>query len=207
MVGCYVFLARFTVCSPTSVLVKPVVAQLAPTGVPAEANAGDTSLESLKCQPRAKRRLQNLPRIFGGSFVSTKGMLRLADTSIRMYRRKDGRVSLRLLSYLMVNAMGSGFRLSTYIRNLNCQVTFPDGRIVELDDVGWGYDMECEIEMDTMVHKFSAAGITDMDMISDGVALLRMDYTISFTGHPSEKPGFFEAVVPMIARSTVYGVC
>jgi hypothetical protein len=56
-----------------------------------------------------------------------------------------------------------------------------------------------------MVHRFGASAVADMDVIRDSVGTLRMDYLISFTGHPDEKPNYFEIVVPLIGRPTVYG--
>jgi len=131
-------------------------------------------------------------------------MLRLSDTSIRMYRRKDGRVSLRLRSYLLVNT-NVGFRLSAYLRSISCRLRFASGEEVGFNELGFTEDLEAEYKLNTMVHGFWAAAVVDMDTIRDTVAKLRMDYHISFTGHESEAAEFFEIVVPLVRRRTVYG--
>lgn len=129
--------------------------------------------------------------------------LTLADTSIRMYRRKDGRVSLRLRSHLMVNTTVT-FRLSAYLRNISCHLTWGSGHEVEFDEVGFTEGVEAPFQLNTMMHGFSASAVTDMKEIRDTVGKLRLDYLISFTGHPSEEPGCFEAVVPMLRRHSAY---
>jgi len=128
-------------------------------------------------------------------------MLRLADTSIRLYRKKNGKVSLRLRSYLMVNT-NIGFRLSAYLRNIQCKVTLPSGEIIEMNDIS--YSDTCDYALETMVHQFRASGETDMDVIEDCIGKLRLDYHISFTGHPSEEPDFIEIVVPLIKKTSTF---
>jgi hypothetical protein len=131
-------------------------------------------------------------------------MLKLADTSIRMYRRKDGRVSLRLKSYLLVQSNIS-FRLSAYLRSISCHLMFASGNEIEFDEVAFTEDTEAEYKLGTMVHGFWASAVTDMDTIRNTVATFRMDYRISFTGHEDETAESFQAVVPLVRRSTVYG--
>jgi hypothetical protein len=131
-------------------------------------------------------------------------MLRLADTSVRMYRRKDGRVSLRLKSYLMVDT-NVGFRLSAYLRSISCHLRFASGEEVEFDRVAFTENTEAEYKLNTMVHGFWASAVVDMTSIRNTVAKLRMDYHISFTGHESEVPQFIETIVPLVRRATVYG--
>jgi len=123
-------------------------------------------------------------------------MLRLADTSIRMYRRKDGRVSLRLKSYLLVES-AVGFRLSAYLRCISCSLQFASGAFTE--------EIQAEYKLNTMVHQFWAVGVTDMVTIRNTVAKFRMDYRLSFTDHEAEVAERFEAIVPLVRRSTAYG--
>jgi hypothetical protein len=59
-------------------------------------------------------------------------MLSLADTSIRMYRKKNGLVSLRLKSYLLIHT-GASFSLTAYLRKLSCQLTLSSGQIVSME--------------------------------------------------------------------------
>ncbi|MFZ0912778.1 MAG: hypothetical protein WBQ76_04440 [Candidatus Korobacteraceae bacterium] len=131
-------------------------------------------------------------------------MLKLADTSIRMYRRKDGRVSLRLKSYLLVHSNVS-FRLCAYLRSISCHLTFASGKEIEFDEVAYSEATEAEYKLDTMVHGFRASAVTDIDTIRNTIATFRMDYSFSFTGHEDEITGSFQAVVPLVKRSTVYG--
>ena len=130
-------------------------------------------------------------------------MLRLADTSVRLYRRKDGRVSLRLRSYLMVDT-DAGFRLSSYLKDISCQLTLPTGEVILFDRVAFTDVLTCKYEINTMVHDFWASAIADLPTIKDRVGTLRVDYHLSFTGHPCETPTFFELVVPLIKRPTLY---
>lgn len=129
-------------------------------------------------------------------------MLRLADTSIRMYRKKNGLVSLRLKSYLLVDT-NVGFSLTAYLKDLSCQLTLPSGQLVEMD-TNYTVKIQAEYLFDTMVHLFWASGVVEMETMRDSVGKLRIDYHISFTGHPEEKPTFFEMTVPLIVRTRTY---
>jgi len=131
-------------------------------------------------------------------------LLTLADTSIRMYRRKDGRVSLRLKSYLLYRS-SVPFKLSAYLRSVSCHLRFASGTEIEFDEVSFTEATEAEYKLDVMVHEFRASAVTDMETIRSTVANFRMDYSFSFTGGEDEIAGCFEAVVPLIRRSTVYG--
>jgi hypothetical protein len=121
-----------------------------------------------------------------------------------MYRRKDGRVSLRLKSYLLVETNAS-FRLSAYLRDISCHLRFASGKEIEFDEVAFTEDIEAAYSLSTMVHGFWASAVTDMGTIRNGVATFRMGYRLSFTGHETETPESFEVIVPLIKRSTVYG--
>ncbi len=124
-------------------------------------------------------------------------MLRLADTSIRLYRKKDGKASVRLRSYLMVQT-NVGFRLSAYLKTIRCHLTLPSGEVIELTDIS--YSDSCRYCLETMVHDFWASGVADLKTIENGVGTLRLDYHISFTGHESEEPNFIETVVPLVRK-------
>ena len=126
-------------------------------------------------------------------------MLWLADTSIRQYRKKNGATSLRLRSYLMVESPNIGFSLRAYLKNIACTLTLPSGEKIALRPVK--YSIECAYEMDTMVHDFWASAVTNIKTIEHVVGTLRLDYHISFTGHPYEEPTFLETVVPLIDRT------
>ena len=128
-------------------------------------------------------------------------MLRLADTSIRLYRKKNGKVSLVLRSYLMVTTNVS-FRLGAYLKNLQCRVTLPSGENVEFNDIY--YSDDCDYALETMVHDFRARAESNINIIEDGIGKLRLDYHISFTDHPYEEPSFLEIVVPLVAVRSKY---
>lgn len=136
--------------------------------------------------------------------IRIQPMLRLADTSVRMYRRKDGRVSLRLKSYLLVTSNVS-FRLSAYLRSISCHLRFASGQEIEFDEVAYTEDAEAEYKLNTLVHGFWASGVTDIGTIRNTVATFRMDYRISFTGHEYETARSFQAIVPLVKRGTAYG--
>jgi len=63
---------------------------------------------------------------------------------------------------------------------------------------------ESEYALDTMVHLFWAWGEVEMKSMLNSVGKLRVDYHISFTGHPYEKPDFFEMIVPLIVKTREY---
>lgn len=130
-------------------------------------------------------------------------MLRLADTSIRLYRKKNGKVSLRLRSFLIVDT-NAGFRLGAYLKDIRCQLTLPSGKLIKFDSVSFTEVPESKLELNTMIHGFWASAVTDMDVISNGVGTFRMDYHISFTGLSSEEPEYFETIVPLLKRKTIY---
>ncbi len=125
-------------------------------------------------------------------------MLRLADTSVRMYRKKDGRVSLHLHSYLMILAKGGGYRLSTYLDNISGTLTFTSGHVV-VPFESISFTENCLYEMDSMAHEFWASGITDMEVIKNTVATLAIEYKLFY--HPSlGLPPKIEMLVPLLRR-------
>lgn len=126
-------------------------------------------------------------------------MLRLADTTIRLYRRKDGTVTVCLRSFLMIHS-NTGFRLSAYLNKLECSVAIAEGPTVYLDEVG--YSEDCTYKLDHMVHDFWATGSTPYGAMNDTtVGLLRIEYRLfSFEGQGA--PSVIEQVVPVVARGT-----
>jgi len=129
-------------------------------------------------------------------------MIKLSDTSIRLYRKKDGRVSVKLRSYLLVNT-NLGFSLSAYLKNISLYLKLASGEQLQFNEVSFTCDVEC-YEMETMVHGFWASGIIEMERIKDTVGELTLNYHLSFTGHPTEEPESISYIVPVIKRSTVY---
>ena len=123
----------------------------------------------------------------------------LADTSVRVFSRKDGRSAVRLRSYLMIPVRPPGFRLSAHLRDTRMNLEFSSGHVIEFESVSWSEDSR--YELDVMMHDLWAVFIGDVGKVRDGVGRLWLDYHISFTGHPSEEPGRFEALVPVLDRS------
>lgn len=127
-------------------------------------------------------------------------MLRLADTSIKMFRKKDGNLSLRLRSYLMVPTDVS-FRLSTYLRSLSGRLEFPCGKVIDLDSLS--FTDNCSYALGNMIHGFWATAIADPSIRKHKAAKLTIEYHLSFTGHSTEEKQEFSMVVPLIDRTYV----
>ncbi len=125
-------------------------------------------------------------------------MLRLADTSIRLYRRRDWSVAVRLRSFLMIRCKGKmGFHLGTYLNQLDATVTLQDGQIVPLDEYGLT-DVPI-VQMDYMIHEFWAVGTAHLETIEDGAARLQITYRVfSFPGQGA--PDRIDTIAPVLAR-------
>jgi len=129
----------------------------------------------------------------------TYDMLRLADTTLRLYRKGDGRVSVRWRSFLMIYAKSRGFRLSAYLNRFDTSATFPDGQTTRLDD--FGYSDSCAYELDHMIHDAWASGVVEMPVIQGTAATLRVEYRL-FSHDGQGDPSVLELVAPVLA----YGV-
>jgi hypothetical protein len=124
-------------------------------------------------------------------------LLRLADTSVRLYRKRDGAVSVKLHSYLMIHSKGNGFRLSAYLNKFDCSLTLASGEVVPLDE--YSYTDDCIYRMDHMIHEFWASGAVSMETIKDTAGLLRIEYRL-FSYEGQGAPSVIEQVVPVLAR-------
>lgn len=126
--------------------------------------------------------------------------MRLADTSVRLYRKRDWSVAVRLHSYLMIHCKGSwGFSLPAYLNQFDCAITFEDGQKVLLDD--YSYTNNCLHGMDHMIHELWASGRANMASLQDGAALLQIEYRLF--SHPGQGDAErIELVVPVLARGT-----
>ena len=98
----------------------------------------------------------------------------------------------------------AGFSLEAYLRDISCTITFSDGETMEFEEVSYTSLLVCEYTQNQMVHGFGASGQRAMKEIKNSVGKLRLDYHISFTGHPSEESDFKEYMVPVIKRPSVY---
>lgn len=130
-------------------------------------------------------------------------MIRLSDTTIRIYRRKDGRDSLRSRGYMLVET-DAAFSLNAYLKSLSSTLVLPCGEIVDMT-TGYCADRECPMALSAMLHYFEVSGVVDPQRYNTGLGLLRVDYHINFTGHPSEEPECLEIVVPLKRVRTVFG--
>lgn len=125
-------------------------------------------------------------------------MLRFADTSIRLYRKRDWSVAVRLKSYLMIYCKGKrGFRLDAYLNQLDLKVTLRDGQVVILDEYSF---VEAPIfEMDHMIHEFKAFGTAHLESIKDGEARLQAEYRL-FSLPGQGDPDHIDVIIPVLAR-------
>jgi len=123
--------------------------------------------------------------------------LNLSDTSIRAYKKRNGKISLHLRSYLMVHTDKS-FSLSSYLKSIECCLILQDGTKVDFDKIL--YSCSCEYALETMKHHFSASTITNLTDIHGGLAVLHVKYHFNFTGHSHEEPNSFEKIVPLVKR-------
>ena len=124
--------------------------------------------------------------------------MRLSDTSIRLYRKRNGSVSVRLRSFLMIDCKGSeGFKLSTYLNTIEGSVRFDSGQLVEFDQIS--YTETCLFRLGHMIHDFWASGSAEMESLSNGAATLHIEYRL-FSGPGQGSPDVIELVVPVLAR-------
>lgn len=124
--------------------------------------------------------------------------MRLSDTSVRLYRRRNGNVSVKLRSHLMIHCKGgTTFRLSAYLNKIQCTLTLDSGEHIQFDELSFTED--CLYRMDYMIHEFWASGTIALKKIKDGAGLLRLEYRLfSFEGQGA--PSVIELVVPVLAR-------
>lgn len=126
-------------------------------------------------------------------------MLDLADTSIKAFKKRSGNISLHLRSYLLIKTNVS-FSLSYYMKDIHCSLTLPDGSLINFDKASFSHRTIFKYNGEIMVHDFWASTITDKKMINPCLGKLRIDYRISFTGHPAEEWDGYERLVPVIKR-------
>lgn len=128
--------------------------------------------------------------------------LRLSDTTVRMYRKKNGEVSYRLKSFLLVETTAT-FNLCAYLRDITASLTLPDNDTVQME-VGITYHTQMDCRLNTMTHELWASGNNFQKKMRDCLGKLRIDYHLSFTGHPTEEPAYFENIVPIVVKSHTY---
>jgi len=74
------------------------------------------------------------------------------------------------------------------------------------DDIAFSDATICKFDLDTMVHDYWASARTNRGAIRNSVGTLKLDYRISFTGHPSETGQSLEMVVPLLKRTSRYEI-
>lgn len=127
---------------------------------------------------------------------SIHSSIRLADTSVRLFKKRDGRTSLWLRSYLVIPG---DFRLSAYLQAISARVELPVGDGIALDTILYGED--CHTVMGHMLYTFRASGVTDLPVRRHRAARLVIDYRLNFTGHPDEPSARIDVIVPLIDRT------
>ena len=125
--------------------------------------------------------------------------LDLADSSVRAYRKRDGRISLHLRSYLMVRTTVA-FRLRHYMKSIDCQLMFEDGSTIPFDTISYSTCTICRFAFQTMAYHFYASVVTQRTEIRERLARLTVRYHFSFTGHELERPSSFDKIVPIVKR-------
>lgn len=129
-------------------------------------------------------------------------MLQLSDTTVRVYRKKNGDYSFRLSGHLLVLTNAS-FSLDAYLRDIRCILSFASGESVSME-CSYTVDTMAQYVMNAMVHRFWASGSSRMENLYNTIGKLRLDYHISFTGHEAEEPDFIEYLVPVIVKANTY---
>jgi hypothetical protein len=122
----------------------------------------------------------------------------LADTSVHLYRKRNGSVSVRLRSFLMIHCKGgSGFKLSAYLNKLEGSITLDTGECIIFDELS--FTEGCLYKMDHMIHDFWASGTTNMSIIKNGAGLLQFEYKL-FSSEGQGSPSVIKTIVPVLAR-------
>lgn len=132
--------------------------------------------------------------------MSKKGQLELwlADTSIRFYRRRDGTASVRLRSFLMIRS-DVDFSLAAYLRDISVDLETASGATVVFDTVS--HTETCSYAMGVMAYGLWASGVGTIDAAGSRIGRLGLNYHLSFTGHPYERPRRLEVLVPILNRT------
>jgi len=97
----------------------------------------------------------------------------------------------------MIHSKGQGFSLSHYLNQLDCSLILDTGEHILLDE--YSYTVDCIHKMDYMIHSFQASGTTKIEIIKNGVGLLKIEYRL-FSYPGQGLPDVIEKVVPILAR-------
>ncbi len=124
-------------------------------------------------------------------------MLDLANYTIRAFKKKDGRISFHLKSFILVTA-NVNFSLTAYLRDFRCSFIVPGGHEIEFDKTAIGIRLSFPYEYNTMAYSFKASTVSDLRNLKPCLVKLSIIYRISFTGHPSECSESLQKVVPIV---------
>jgi hypothetical protein len=130
-------------------------------------------------------------------FEANKKILDLSDATIRAFKKKDGRISFHLKSFIFVNTTVN-FSLTDYLRDFHCSFTLPNDYTIEFDKTAIGVRYFFPHEFNILAHTFHASTISDLRELEDCLAKLNIVYRISFTGHPSEGSETLQKIVPVV---------
>jgi hypothetical protein len=125
--------------------------------------------------------------------------LYLADTSIRQFRRRDGRISLKLRSYLLVETP-IRFKITSAISDISGYIALTSGEIVTLEYVSIADDGI--FKLGVMMHDFWASGTANFGVIRDDLGVLTLNYVISTPGGAGLSNGEIQVVSPLVARGS-----
>ena len=120
--------------------------------------------------------------------------IRLSSYEFRTYRKRNGYISLRHRSYLLVPT-DVGFHLSTYLSRITAHLTLPDSSHIEIDRIAFTDAVEFDYDGETMVHVFWLSHVVPRTEVRPGLGLLRIDYEFNFVGHPDARVHEHPAIV------------
>lgn len=129
-------------------------------------------------------------------------MLSLSGTLIRLYRKKNGLASVKLKSYLMVDA-ANPFSINRYLKDISMHLELASGEHVYFDEIIISETSMC-YEMGVMIYDFSASSVIDLTEMRNTVGRLFVNYHLCFTGHSTEEPETMNIIVPVIKKATIY---
>ena len=124
-------------------------------------------------------------------------MLDLADYTIRAFKKKDGRISFHLKSFILVTT-NVNFSLTTYLRDFHCSFILPHDYEIEFNRTAIGVRLFFPYKFNTMAYYFKASTVSDLRDLKPCLAKLNIIYRISFTGHPIECSKSLQKVVPIV---------
>lgn len=130
-------------------------------------------------------------------FEANKKILDLSDTTIRAFKKKNGRISFHLKSFIFVTTTVN-FSFTYYLREFHCSFTLPNGHKIEFNNTAIGVKYFFPYEFNIMAYPFNASTVSDLRDIEDCLAELNIIYRISFTGHPSETSETLQKIVPVV---------